>query len=318
MNRIDRLHAILTVLQSKRVVKAEELATRFNISLRTVYRDLRALEEGGIPIGAEAGVGYYLTDGFHLPPVMFTNEEARALLMAGKLVEKNTDEQTFHFFTNALTKVRAVLDTQKKEDLDGLENKILVNPFATSEPSQEDLRINELKHALSLNKVIRIEYSSLGSKEKTNRDLEPIGLTYYYGKWHLIAYCRLRKAYRDFRLDRIESLTILSETFLRIKHPSIKEYMDNLMKEAQLINAVIKVHESMLPYIQNSKYHMGLINEKVSGEWTEMNFATYSIEYFSKWILTMGTKVEIISPINLREQVRDIVRDLAAKYALDI
>jgi len=318
MNRIDRLHAILTVLQSKRVVKAEELATRFNISLRTVYRDLRALEEGGIPIGAEAGVGYYLTDGFHLPPVMFTNEEARALLMAGKFVEKNTDEQTFQFFTNALTKVRAVLDAQKKDDLDGLENKILVNPFTTAEPTQEDLRINELKHALSLNKVIRINYSSLGSKEKTTRDLEPIGLTYYYGKWHLIAYCRLRKAYRDFRLDRIESLSLSSETFLRIKHPSIKEYMDNLMKEAQLIHAVIKVHESMLPYIQNSKYQMGLINEKATAEWTEMTFATYSIEYFSKWLLTMGTKVEIISPVNLREQVRDIVRDLAAKYALDI
>jgi len=91
MNRVDRLYAIVTVLQSKRVVRAEDLAARFNISIRTVYRDIRALEEGGIPIGAEAGIGYFLTEGFHLPPVMFTHQEARALLLAGKLLEKQTD-----------------------------------------------------------------------------------------------------------------------------------------------------------------------------------------------------------------------------------
>lgn len=114
MNRVDRLHAILTILQSKRVVKAEELATHFNLSIRTVYRDIRALEEGGIPIGAEAGVGYFLTDGFHLPPVMFTHEEARALLLAGKFIEQQTDQGTAKSFNDALTKVRAVIDNDKK------------------------------------------------------------------------------------------------------------------------------------------------------------------------------------------------------------
>ncbi len=80
MNRIDRLSAILIQLQSKQVVKAQEVADRFGISLRTVYRDIKSLEEAGIPIGAEAGKGYFIMDGYHLPPVMFTKEEASALL----------------------------------------------------------------------------------------------------------------------------------------------------------------------------------------------------------------------------------------------
>ena len=92
MNRIDRLQALLIQLQSKRVIKAQEMADRFEVSLRTIYRDMRALEEGGVPIGAEAGIGYYLMEGYHLPPVMFTREEASALLMAGKFFERHTDK----------------------------------------------------------------------------------------------------------------------------------------------------------------------------------------------------------------------------------
>ena len=107
MNRIDRLQAILTILQSKRVVRAEDLAIRFEVSLRTIYRDIRSLETGGIPIGAEAGIGYFLLEGYHIPPVMFTHQEARALLLAGKIVAKMTDKEITANFDSALTKVRA-------------------------------------------------------------------------------------------------------------------------------------------------------------------------------------------------------------------
>ncbi|TAJ51095.1 MAG: HTH domain-containing protein, partial [Chitinophagaceae bacterium] len=94
MNRIDRVTAILIQLQSKRVVKAQEIADRFGISLRTVYRDVKTLEEAGIPVIGEAGVGYSIMEGYRLPPVMFTQEEATALLTAEKLVEKLTDAST--------------------------------------------------------------------------------------------------------------------------------------------------------------------------------------------------------------------------------
>ena len=91
MNRIDRLHAILTHLQSKKKVTAQEMADRFNISLRTVYRDVKALDESGVPVIGEAGSGYTIMEGYRLPPVMFTQEEASALLLGAKLAEQFTD-----------------------------------------------------------------------------------------------------------------------------------------------------------------------------------------------------------------------------------
>src|SRR6201996_6816485 len=122
MNRIDRISAILIQLQSRRVVKAQDIADRFEISLRTVYRDIRTLEEAGIPIIGEAGVGYSLMDGYRLPPVMFTKEEATAFLTAEKFVEKLTDTSTRASHRSAMDKIRAILKTTEKdllEDMDG-------------------------------------------------------------------------------------------------------------------------------------------------------------------------------------------------------
>ena len=91
LNRLDRLHAILTHLQSKKRVRAQEVADRFQISLRTVYRDVKALEESGVPVIGEAGSGYSIMEGYRLPPVMFTQEEASALIMGAKLADQLTD-----------------------------------------------------------------------------------------------------------------------------------------------------------------------------------------------------------------------------------
>src|ERR1700712_3956187 len=126
MTRIDRISAILIQLQSRRVVKASDIAERFGISLRTVYRDVKTLEEAGIPIIGEAGVGYSIMDGYRLPPVMFTREEATAFLTAEKFVEKLTDSTTMKHHQSAMYKVRAILKTAEKDALEDLDGSIEV------------------------------------------------------------------------------------------------------------------------------------------------------------------------------------------------
>src|SRR6185369_3308383 len=206
MNRIDRLTAILIQLQSKKIVKAEEIADRFEISLRTVYRDVKALMEAGVPIGSEAGTGYFIVDGYHLPPVMFSQEEANAMLMAGKLVEKMTDQSIKKEFESALMKIKAVLNDSEKDHLEMLQSSVevsrMAHPEATKFPNNF---LTDIQKALVNKEVLELEYFS-NNNELTTRQVEPIGIQFYSGSWHMIGWCRLREGYRDFRADRIASL----------------------------------------------------------------------------------------------------------------
>src|ERR1700758_320956 len=124
MNHIDRIAALLIHLQSRRIAKAGDIADRFNISLPPVYRDIKTLEEAGIPIIGEAGVGYSIMDGYRLPPVMFTREEATAFLTAEKFVEKMTDTSTMEHHKSAMYKIRAILRSAEKDLLEDIDNSI--------------------------------------------------------------------------------------------------------------------------------------------------------------------------------------------------
>ena len=201
MNRIDRLTAILIQLQTKRVVKAQEIADRFNISLRTVYRDIRALEEAGIPIGSEAGLGYYLVEGYHLPPVMLDKDEAGALLVSQKLVEKFTDASIAQHIDSAMYKIRSVLKETDKDYLQNLDSTIQVyNSLSQSHQHDSIDYMSQLQQAISSKRKIEIEYTNLLKKSST-RILEPLGMIFYATHWHIIAWCNLRDDYRDFRID---------------------------------------------------------------------------------------------------------------------
>jgi len=315
MNRLDRLQAILTTLQSKRIVRAEELADRFNVSIRTIYRDMRALEAGGVPIGAEAGLGYFIGEGYHVPPVMFTREEARALLIGGKVVESFTDKSIQKHFENALTKVRSVLDMEKKDDLDSLDKDIVINPFLSNYNKQDGpLYFEQIQSALAGAQVVEIEYFSRGKGEETKRALEPIGLTFYADNWHLIAWCRLRKDYRDFRLDRIARLKVLNEGFKRFKHPRLNEYLESLTYETELELCTLLVDEAVHPFLESSKYRMGLIREEQTANGIEMHFASYHLETIARWVLMMGKNVVVLDPDSLQLRINDLVEELKSHY----
>lgn len=314
MNKTERLQAILTALQSKRVVRAEDLAERFEVSIRTIYRDIRSLEEAGIPIGAEAGIGYFITDGYYVPPVMFTQEEALALLVAGKFVSQRTDKKVNRAFESAVTKIKSVLDQQKKEQWEDLEDQILLNPFEDQD-KERDLSLDIFKKALAESTMVDILYKAVESEEAVKRKIEPIGLTYYYQKWHVIGWCHLRKDYRDFRLDRIISTFPLSERFKKHRHPSIKEYMSKIMANTmELTEATVQIQKNTMRYIQNSKYAMGLISEKKTSYGAELVFATPSLEYFARWILMMGDQAKVTSPETLRTKIIKLASGVSDIY----
>lgn len=167
-NHIERLTALLVWLRSKRWVRAQDMADRFGVSLRTIYRDIRVLERAGIPIGSEAGKGYFIVEGYHLPPVMFTQSEAGALLMALKLVEEFGDNSLKQHLLDAMTKIRSVLRTADRDYLESVERHIMViNPTKMEQIQGFGHWLSKLQDALAARKVVRLIYHGSGRGEET-------------------------------------------------------------------------------------------------------------------------------------------------------
>jgi len=314
MNRIDRLQAILIQLQSKKVVKAHEIADRFEISLRTVYRDIRALEEGGIPIGAEAGIGYFLDESFALPPIMFTTKEAIALLLAGKLVPHMSDKKIDQAFQEALYKIKSVMRSDDKQTIDKLERSMRVYSGISEIPQYESLFLQEIQQALVEQKVIEFNYTAHYSQQNTKRRVEPVGLIFYSMNWHLIAWCQLRQDYRDFRLDRIGNAKLTDITYNRKLDKSLSEYL-NREKEAQTYFEIeLQISSTLAHWMHESKYWYGFISEEKHDKFTNMKFLNPDLHGFSRWIITMGQQVDIINPNELKSIMKVRVKELYDKY----
>ncbi len=219
--RLSRLTAIVTQLQTKRLLTATALAAKFNVSVRTIYRDIRALEQAGVPVLTEDGKGYLLMEGYRVPPVMFTEAQANALITAEQLVLKNKDTSFVKHYSEAIEKIKAVLkyNIQDKANLLSERTRFDQNNYLERNSSS----LSDLQFALTNFRVAKIEYTNEQNKTST-RHIEPFALL-STENWLLVAYCRLRSAFRFFRLDRIHKLEILTDHFEPHKM-TLQEYFE--------------------------------------------------------------------------------------------
>ncbi len=227
--RLARLTAIITQLQSKQIVTAQHLADRHNVSIRTIYRDIRTLEKSGIPIIGEEGKGYSIMEGYHLPPVLFTEDEANALVTMEQLAIKNKDRSLSENVSSALEKIKAILRYAQKGNVDLLEDRILFGGNHNEEKTSNNLM--QIQSAIIHFQVLKVEYLS-SEKKKTIRDIEPFAVYSINGNFLLIAFCRLRKDFRAFRIDFFEKLELLSETFAP-HDMTFQKYFENYVQKQE-------------------------------------------------------------------------------------
>ena len=310
MNRFDRITAILIQLQAKRSVKGQEMADRFGVSLRTVYRDLRTLEQAGVPLCGEAGVGYSLAEGYRLPPVMFTREEATALLTAEKLVARLTDARTAALGEAAMDKLRAVLRRADRDYLANLSPHIHIlrpRPDLAALPGGPDAH-QPLLTAIAAQRVVRLHYrAGYSSDNYTERDAEPIGL--YLGQhWHVVAYCRLRQAFRDFRLDRIEHLHLRDEVFAP-RPETLQQYWAAQAERRPEETALVRFQAEAARCAQDTKHHYGWVHEQPApGGGVDMTFRPGCLQYLAAWLLPRAGTVAAVSPPELRQHLRALAQ----------
>lgn len=221
--RLSRLTAILIQLQSKRLTTSTSLSEKFGVSVRTIYRDIKALEQAGVPVVTEDGKGYSLMEGYKIPPIMFSESEANALITVEQLVLKNRDSSLIHEYTEAVNKIKAVLLYSTKEKAELLSNRIAVSPSIPQTGTSNSLTL--IQHALTTFKVLKILYRTEEKDATTERRIEPFALYYSLQEcWTVIAYCRLRKDYRMFRLDRVLKIEPL-ELYFKPHKLTLQEYL---------------------------------------------------------------------------------------------
>jgi len=320
MNRIDRLHAIATHLQSKKRVTAQEIADRFNISLRTVYRDVKALDESGVPVIGEAGSGYTIMEGYRLPPVMFTQEEAVSIMLGSKLAATFTDRSVQKQFESALFKIKAVLRTTDKDHVDNLNDHIAIFSGRRGQEEDSTQYLAVLQKAIVDKKVVSIRYEANYSDEITERAVEPIGLCYYASAWHLIAWCRLRKGYRDFRINRMKALHIKDETFDSAHHPSLQTYLDQMTHDHRdgLMEVSVLFSKKVVRFLGEQRYYHGFVSEEKLGDQHRMKFLTAHLEGLARWLLMFTNAVTIESPGQLTHIMQELIDELRQQHQVNV
>jgi predicted DNA-binding transcriptional regulator YafY len=314
MNRTDRLLAIVLELQARRKRRAEDLAAAFEVSKRTIYRDVQALCEAGVPVVSEPGRGYSLVDGYFLPPLRFTLEEAMLLLLGSDVMGQSFDAEYQAVARNAGRKISGVLPDNLRAQVESLQKRIQFSPGGHGHGTgAEHLPI--IRHAIVKQQTLRLHYharSGAGGSHSLDRDADPYGLVFVSGHWYMVAYCHLRGDIRNFRLDRIARPSLLPRLFAR---PADFELAEVSRSERDLVvralfDATIArwVREDRLFYTESEQEtNNGLL-------------VTLRVRHESdvlQWLLGWGARVRVLEPASLAQRLRAEAEALLGQYATD-
>jgi len=226
MRRAERLFRLVRELRARDVSRAEDLAAYFEISVRTIYRDIGNLQASGLPIEGEAGVGYILRPGFDLPAMTFTFEQIDALAIGLSFVEAAGDES----LSLAAKEVRAKLQAALPEpDKRKLENAPL---FASRKQGRADPKLKVLRDAVRESKIIRLHYSDADGKI-SDRLVRPLAIWAFTDGWLFAGWCELRGGFRAFRLDRISAIDETNDHFPNEPDKSLGAYLSSKLLVAQ-------------------------------------------------------------------------------------
>jgi len=311
LKKLDRVTAILTQLQSRPLVRAQDLAEKFDVSIRTIYRDVKTLENAGIPIIGEAGSGYSLMDGYKLPPVMFTKEEVLSFITAEKLMQKFSHQSLGNHYQTAMEKVRSVLRYSDRNLIENIEKQIDIFNY---QPKTEDTIKNiipTILESIAEKKQLTIEYKTVDSKV-SHRTIEAVGIFFEFNYWYIMAYCILRNDFRQFRVDRILQITKTQTPFLQ-EYGQINDYRKN--SNGNKTKVRLLVNKKIIGHLSNSKKYYGLTEEIERGNDVEMIFETDWInEGFPRWLITFADYAEILEPEFLKTTMKNLIQNVSKIY----
>jgi predicted DNA-binding transcriptional regulator YafY len=303
MNRTGRLLALLLELQRGGTRPAAELAATFETSKRTIYRDMLALMEAGVPVIATPGQGYALDEDYFLPPLRFTTDEATLLLLGTEFMAQNFDAQYRAAAESAGKKIEAVLSKERQAEVAYLRENIR---FIEQHPRADQAVMEKLRGvrgALIARNIVRFRYHARTRPEDTTRpvvrEVDPYTLAHVEGAWYLRGYDRARRALRHFRLDRMEALTVLPKTFARPRQPQPEDPATErrLLIRVVFDTATVRWAQEARPWFFEA--------ETLRADGLHMTLRARFEADVLGWLLSWGSRVRVLEPESLQQRLAE-------------
>lgn len=307
MNRTDRLLAIVLELQGRRHARAQDLAGVFETSVRTIYRDLQALGQAGVPLVATPGRGYALMEGYFLPPLSFTTDEATLLLLGADVMAQSFDAQYRAAAQAAARKIASVLPDRLRGEVASLRESIHFGFEGNALRPDAAAKLQQLRRAVLARATVRFRYYARHSSDGTRdgahqarlRDADPYALGYLGNAWYLTAYCHLRRGVRNFRLDRIEDLSLLDRAFARPAH--FQAHGRNLFEPGSFDVRVLFAPE-VTRWVREAPSFFAVAEEETPDGLLVTLHVRHEDEII-QWLLGWGRHARILAPDSLRARV---------------
>jgi predicted DNA-binding transcriptional regulator YafY len=315
MNKTDRLLAIVLELQRKEVVRAEDLATLFETSVRTIYRDIQALSEAGVPIVGATGIGYSLMEGYFLPPVSFTVEEAVTLLIGTDFIEQRFDYDYRVRAQAARGKIEAILPESIRNETTRVRKamRLLISDKQVRQ-SKEKEYLEKIRRAILDVQKISFHYAKRLADSEGNRHsvrtVAPYGLVLVQGSWMLVARCDLRQEIRHFRLSRMTELINLEERFELPAHFNLREYTP---PDDRHLRVRLRFNHDIADKVKESNYHyMEDMEEHQDG--LHVVLRVHQLDELLQWVLGWGAGVIVLEPESFRNRIREEAKKMLKRY----
>jgi predicted DNA-binding transcriptional regulator YafY len=307
MNRTDRLLAIVLELQGKRWRRAEDLAETFETSKRTIYRDMLALGEAGVPVVSIPGRGYSLVEGYFLPPLSFSADEATILLLGADVMAQSFDAHYQSVTQSASRKILGVLSDTQRQTVESLRERIqFVSGGVRPDTAQQLEKLQLLRSAIVESRRVRFDYHTryttrIGAEISNvsaapTRTVDPYSLAHVGATWYLTGYCHTRRGQRTFRLERIEGLTSLPEAFER---PAALRLRPRHVEESAQVTIRVLFTPEVARWVRESPSYFTLVMEDTPNG-LHVTLAVRDLSEITQWLLGWGRHVRVLEPDALR------------------
>lgn len=309
MNRTDRLLALVIELQARGWQRAEDLAATFEISKRTVYRDMQALAEAGVPVMSSPGRGYALVEGYFLPPIHFSVDEATLLLLGSDVIARNFDAELQTAIQSAARKIAGALPEERREQVREMQRRFVMVAVASNDDLPGMALLPALRRALLQGRRVRFRYHARRSADDVPlvREVDPLALVLVERTWYLGAYDHGRKAHRHFRLERMEDLDVLSVPVQHTARPEIGP-----PGQRDLVVRVLVAPAAMRWVRENRLYY--LEHEQETADGFVLTLHVRHEDDVLQWLLGWGAQVRVLEPASLRERIAAEAKAIVEHY----